>query len=107
MAQAYRKLGQGTLTGLGTQDTLYTVPAGTETIVKEITLVNFSGSTRTVKMWHDGVANSNYILPAASITAGGWANFDGVITMDPGDTLRAEASAAASITYTVYGLETA
>lgn len=103
MAQAYKKLGQGTLTG--GQDTLYTVPAGTETIVKEMTLVNFSGAARTVKMWHDGVANSNYILPAALITAGGWANFDGVITMEAGDTLRAEASAAASITYTVYGLE--
>jgi len=103
MTQAYKKLGQGTLTG--GQDTLYTVPASTEAIVKEITLVNYSGVARTVKMWHDGVADANYILPAATIEAGGWANFDGIITMEAADTLLAQASAAASVTYTVYGME--
>lgn len=103
MAQVYKLLGQGTLSG--GQDTLYTVPGGTETIIKAITLVNFSGVARSVKMWHGGVADSNYILPDTTITAGSWTNYDGVITMDAADTLRAQASAAASIAYTIHGLE--
>lgn len=102
---AYKKLGQGVLTGSGTQDTLYTVPASTEAIVKLIVIVNTSASNRTVEVWHDGVADTNAILPSLTIEAGGWLEMDGPFTMEAADTLRAEGSAALSLTYTVYGVE--
>lgn len=105
MTTTVKKLGQAVLTGSGTQDTLYTVPAATTALIKHIRLVNYSVSDVTVMLWHDGVADSNRILPAATILAGGWAEFDGAITMETGDTLRAEAGAATSITATVYGVE--
>jgi len=73
--------------------------------VKHITLVNYSVSNRTVKLWHDGNADTNYIMPEVTIQAGGWAEFDGVICMEAADTLKADASAATSITYTIHGLE--
>lgn len=105
MTTTPKKLGQSTLTGSGTQDTLYTVPAATSALIKQIRVVNYSGSDRSVTLWHDGVADSNLILPPVVILAGGWAEFDGNLTMETGDTLRAEGSAATSLTVTVYGVQ--
>jgi len=105
MANAYKKLGQGVLTGSGTQDAMYTVPADTEAIVKLIVIVNTSISNRTVEIWHDGHADTNAILPSITIEAGGWLELDGPFTLEAADTLEAEGSAATSLTYTVYGVE--
>ena len=105
MANAYKKLGQGVLTGAATQDTMYTVPASTEAIVKLIVIVNTDSSNCTVEVWHDGHADTNAILPSITIEAGGWLELDGPFTMEAADTLQAEGSAATSLTYTVYGVE--
>jgi len=105
MAEAYKKLGQGTLTGAGTQDTLYTVPAATSAIVKHIRIVNYGATTVNVKLWHDGTTDTYLILPNTAIESGGWGEWDGVITMEASDTLSGEASAATSIAYTIYGVE--
>lgn len=103
MASAYKKLDQEELSG--GNDTLYTVPASTETIVTHIRVVNHSGTDRTVKLWHDGTGDANIILPPATVPAGGWAEFDGTILMETGDTLVALASAASALSATVYGTE--
>lgn len=103
MADTYKRIYQGqpsTSSGV-----IYTVPSGTQTIVKSIKVVNTSASATTIKIWHGGSANSNAILPAVSIDAGGFAEFDGTITMAAADTLTAQAGAATAITLTVYGLE--
>ena len=105
MAISYKKLGQATLTGGGVQDVLYTVPVATETIVKQMTVVNFSGAIATIEIWQGGLVDANMIQPSVSFPAGGFATFDGVITMEAGETIVAEASAAASFTVTVYGAE--
>ena len=105
MANSYKKLGQGVLTGAATQDTMYTVPADTEAIVKLIVIVNTDSSNHTVEVWHDGHADTNAILPSITIEAGGWLELDGPFTMEAADTLQAEGSAATSLTYTVYGVE--
>ena len=68
MAEAYKKLGQGTLTGAGTQDTLYTVPAATSAIVKHIRIVNYGATTVNVKLWHDGTTDTYLILPNTART---------------------------------------
>jgi len=105
MAETYKKLGQGTLTGSGTQDTLYTVPASTTAIIKHIRLVNYSTSSCMVKLWHDGTTDAYLILPATTIEAGGWGEWDGTFIMEASDTLNGEASAASSISYVLYGME--
>ena len=104
MPDTYKKLNQvqpGTSAG-----TIYTVPSATQTIVKHIRIVNNDTTARTVKLWHDGTADLNVILPTTSIRAGGWAEFDGTITMDAADTLAAQSSSTTSkVTITIYGLE--
>jgi hypothetical protein len=73
LLSTFAKLDQRQL-ATGTQ-TLYT-SAGTETNIDEIVLVNPTGSAATVKLWHDGVANSNMILPPAEIGPGEFAIYD-------------------------------
>lgn len=53
----YKKLGQSQLTGSGTQDTIYTVPASTSTVCSVIIIANTASSARTFKLWH--VPNGN------------------------------------------------
>ena len=103
MAETYKKLAQGQLPS--SAGTIYTVPSGTSTIIKHIRLVNTDSSARTARLYHDGTTDATTILPAASIEAGGWAEFEGTIVMEAADTLAGLGSVASQVTYTIYGLE--
>ena len=85
------------------------VPANHETIVKGIQIVNNDTEALTITLFHaDGATTATEattILPPATIPAGGWATYDGTITMEVGDYLRGTASQATEITVTVYGDE--
>jgi hypothetical protein len=83
--------------------TIFTATVQTE--IRHIRVANPSGADRTLKLWHDGTTDAFLILPAVTIKSGGWGEFDGVIYMEAGDTLAAEASAATALTITVYGEE--
>ncbi|KKN66026.1 hypothetical protein LCGC14_0475040 [marine sediment metagenome] len=69
----YKRLGVAQLTGSGTQDTIYTVPASTVTICSVIVIANTSGSSRTVKLWDvenaGSPADANAILGTVTIAA--------------------------------------
>lgn len=106
MTDTYKKLYQGQPSSTAT--TLYTVPSGKSAIIKHIAIVNTAtGSNHTIKMWHDGTANTNLILPVVTLVSGGFATFDGTLLMEASDTLSAQADAATSLTVTVYGDEVA
>lgn len=105
MADNFKKVAQTQVAGTPSTTTLYTVPASTQTVVRHIRVVNTAVNDRTLTLWHDGTADSNMILPPTTIKSGGWAEFDGTITMETGDTLIGQASAGASLTLTAYGLE--
>lgn len=109
MAETLKRLGHAVLTGPGTQDTLYTVPASTETNVKMILAMNLDNSEDvTLKIWHGGTTNADLILPVTPIDMdGGFADSgDGFnLLMAAGESLYAEAGKASSITVAVYGVE--
>jgi len=102
-SQGRKKLAQ--VQAAATATTIYTVPVGTQTEIHHIRVTNPTATARTIKLWHDGSSDSNVILPAVTIEIGGWGEFDGVIYMEAGDTLVAQASAATALTVTVYGIE--
>jgi len=85
--------------------TLYTVPAATQTVVKQIRAVNTGTVPASIKLWHDGVADVNVILPPVTLQPGEWGEFDGLIVGEAADTFSGLASVAATITVTMYGLE--
>jgi hypothetical protein len=106
MAEVYKKLAQlEVLTGAPALVTPVYTATGVTALIKGMRLVSTDASPRTCKIWHDGAADVNLILPAVTIDPNGFAENDTTVILEPGDTLYAQASAATSITLTLYGLE--
>ena len=78
MAETYKKLVQELVDN--SNDTLLTVAANTTVIIRSMRAVNTTGTAATLKLFHDGTAAVNLILPFVTIAANGWAEFDGTIT---------------------------
>ena len=103
MAETYKKLVQELVDS--SNDTLLTVAANTTVIIRSMRAVNTSGTTATLKLFHDGTAAGNMILPFVNIQGNGWAEFDGTIIMEAADTLTGISGTQDVINLTVYGLE--
>lgn len=103
MTDTYKPLAQQELTG--GNDTLYTVPADTEAIIKCIRVVDNAGNGASVKIWQGGTGDDNLILPEVSLPAGGWGDCDDVLTLAAGNTIVATSDAASEVTVSIYGLE--
>lgn len=105
MANVFKKLYQGQP---GTSAaTIYTTPAGTQTIVKEIRALvpsNAAGGS-TIGLFHGGTSDANRIWPDEPLAPGEMAIEDGLIELQPAETLAAIASVASRVTLTVYGVE--
>ena len=91
-----------------TAGALYTVPADHETIIKGIKVVNNDTEALWFTLFH--TTGTTYtvattIIPAATLPAGGWAEFDGTITMDADDIIGGDAEQGSEITISVYGDE--
>lgn len=105
MALYYKQIAQ-TQAASGVS-TLYTVPASTQAIIKGITVVNTDTSPRWIKIWNNGTADGDLILPQTTIPAGGYSVFDGTITMAATDTLSIQGEVGSKLTFTVHGAEVA
>ena len=91
-----------------TAGALYTVPANHETIIKNITVVNNETEALWFTLFHTQATPydaTTTIIPAATLPAGGWAQFDGTITMDAADISGGDAETGNLITITIYGDE--
>jgi len=91
-----------------TAGALYTVPANHETIIKHMTVVNNDTEALWFTLFHTTgttYSEATTIIPEATLPAGGWAEFDGTITMDASDILGGDAEQNSEITITVYGDE--
>ena len=83
-------------------------PANHETIIKYITVVNNDTSARWFTLFHSTGTTYNEtttIIPEATIPAGGWAEFNGTITMDADDIIAGKGEANTELTITLYGDE--
>ena len=87
---------------------LYTVPADHETIVKYITVVNNDTEALWFTLFHTTGTTSTEappIIPEATLPIGGWAEFNGTITMDAADIIGGDAEQGSEITISIYGDE--
>ena len=87
---------------------IYTVPADHEAIVKSIMVVNNDTSTQWFTLFHTQGTTydvTTTIIPAATLPAGGWAVFDGTITMDAADIIGGDVETGSKVTITIYGDE--
>jgi hypothetical protein len=111
MADIYKRLVTGVPAQVGVGNTtVYTCPVATSAVVKKISIVNTSGVDATIKINHvpnaGAVGATNVVLNTATIVAGGGAtDDDAIILLSAGDFISCIASAAASITVILYGIE--
>ena len=103
MTLTYKVLAQGQLAAVA--GAIGTVPAGRQWIIKQIRLVNSTGTDRTFALYVNGVAAANNIFPTTTLPAGVIVDDVGTITLNAAETLQGEASAATAITFSVFGLE--
>jgi hypothetical protein len=107
MAEAFKKLAQGRLAGSTAK--LYDVPSSTEAIIKSINLSNNTGVDYIVTLHHvdngGSVADTNLILPGVNIVAGGFAEWEGTMTMAATTEIHGFAATADKISYTIWGIE--
>jgi len=85
--------------------TLYTTPAG-KALIKEIRLVPTSGTARTGNLYVNRTGTSRRIdAKDFSLNPGQVRVWSGNVTMETGDLLEGDASAATEIDYVVSGME--
>ena len=94
---------------LGTSEAaIHGCPANHETIIKYITVVNNDTEALWFTLFHSTGTTydeATTIIPEATIPAGGWAEFNGTITMDADDIIAGKGQQASELTITVYGDE--
>ena len=91
-----------------TAGALYTVPANHETIIKNITVVNNDTEALWFTLFHTTgttYSEATTIFPEATIAAGGWAEWEGSMTLDADDILGGDGEQASELTITVWGDE--
>jgi hypothetical protein len=103
MADDFKRLYQGQLPN--SAGVLYTVPGGTQAIVKRITVVNTDAVDHTFQLFQGGSAAANAITPVFTVLAGGMAENDDSRTMDSADTIYGVADVASKVTVTIAGDE--
>jgi hypothetical protein len=94
---------QGALSGTGV-DVLYTAGAGVQGLIRSLRLINTSAGSLTVSLWNGAADDAHALLDGVALAAGEWADFDGVLVIEPTISLRAEASGA-GVTLSAHGAE--
>lgn len=104
MADTLKRLIGPVAVAAGTS-TLFTGTAAHVYSIKKILIVNTdAANAKTISLGIGGVAAGNLITPVLTIDAGGFAEFDGLLTLTGVETLQANASAT-GLTITVSGLD--
>lgn len=105
MSLTIKNLGVGQLAA--TVGDLYTVPAATTAIVRQLVLVNTDTVARTINLYYTKAAGSDRALfeLAYSIDPGKSVCLDRVLTMGAGDKVRGSASSASKVDYIISGIE--
>jgi len=85
---------------------LYTVPASTFTIIKTITISNTDSVTRTVNLYVNASGVNRRILPQNMPMPQNYTFlFGDELTLEAGDMIQGDASAAVVVDYTINGVE--
>jgi len=103
ITESFHQLAQATVSD--SAGVIYTVPPNTQTIIRTMVIINPTGGSCWVKIWTNGTADGNLILPQVTLGAGEWGDDDDAITLEAGDTIQAQAETAATITFTIHGVE--
>jgi len=98
-----KSLGDGQLAAA--KATLYTCPASTTTIIKTITLVNTDAAARDVNLYVNTGASRRIIPQNMELGIDYMMVYDDELTLEAGDLIEGDASAADVVDYVINGVE--
>jgi hypothetical protein len=84
--------------------TIFTGVAAHIYTIRNITIVNPTAGTITVKLGVNGITDASLILPSTPLGPGESAQFDGMLVLTGAETIQANASAT-GLTITISGLD--
>ena len=85
--------------------TIYTVPAATKAIIRTVTFNQVAGGTQTVVLYVKKSGGTSRVFSRAVLAANEFAHEEDIGTLGAGDEVEAETTNAASVDYTVMGVE--
>lgn len=103
MGDSYKTLAQGVLPAATA--TMYTVPGATQTIVRNLTLSNYSGVSANVSLYRNGSTAPFLADGVITVPAGGHAEWDGSRALETGATIRGGAIPPGTVSFTLDGDE--
>ena len=91
----------------GTTGDLYTTPGATQTIVKNIILVNTAGTTENVNLYMlKASGTARRLIPKNCALGGGYQlTMDDEVTLEAGDKIQGDTTSGTTVDYTISGVE--
>lgn len=103
MASTPKILANGQVAAVKT--TIYTVPVGANAIIRTVTFVNVGGVTETIQLYVKPSGGTSRKFSRALLLADEFAHEEDIGTLEAGDELEAETTNAASVDFTVMGVD--
>lgn len=103
MANDPKILGEGQVAAATTA--IYTCPAATKAIIRTVSFNHVAGAIQTVNLWVKKSGSSLRRFSRAVLDVNEFAHEEDIGTLDAGDALHADSTNAASVDYTVHGIE--
>ena len=100
---AIKTLGDGQLAN--TKGTLYTVPASTQTIVKNVTITNTDSAARTFNWYFNNGTSRQRSAVDQSLAIGAIYEWEGTLTLEAGDLIEGIGEVASQLDYVISGVE--
>lgn len=100
---APKLLAEGQVTAA--KGTIYTAPAGQQAIIRNVALGNVGGLTEQVVLYVKKSGSTSRLFSKAQLDADEFAHEEDIGTLDAGDEIEAETTNAASVDYSIMGVE--
>lgn len=85
--------------------TIYTVPAATQAIIRDVAFGNIGGLTEMVKLYVKKSGGTSRLFSRAQLDLDEFAHEEDIGTLDAADELEAETTNAASVDFSIHGVE--
>lgn len=85
--------------------TAYTVPAATQAIIRTVSFNQVAGVTQTVILYVKKFGSTSRVFSRVVLAANEFAHEEDIGTLDDGDEIEMETTSAASVDYSIMGVE--
>jgi len=88
-----------------TKTTIYTVPAATQAIIRTVSFCQVAGGTQIIILYVKKFGSTSRVFSRAQLDANEFAHEEDIGTLEAGDVLEAQTTDAATVDFSVMGVE--